>query len=57
MGALNLGTQIEGLYKLVSVTKGKLFFSYKDWYRVGHMFLSQVYLCFYLTLSQRSGQK
>ena len=27
MGAHNLGTQIKGLYKLVSVTKGNLFVS------------------------------
>ena len=31
MGAHNLGTQIEGLHKLVPETKGKLFLSYGNW--------------------------
>ena len=50
MGTHNLGTQIIGLYKSVSVTKIKLFVSYENWEGGRHMFSSQICLCYYLTL-------
>ena len=51
MGTHHLGTQIKGLYKLVSVTKEKLFVSYEiD--REEDTFSSEVCLCFTLKFSQ-----
>ena len=48
----NLGTQIKNLYKLVLVTKGNLFLSYKNEWWGRHMLLSQEFSRFYLKFSQ-----
>ena len=53
MGAHNSGSQIKGLYKLASVTKGKLFISYKNWYAERHDFI--LGLRFNLTFSQQTN--
>ena len=54
MVAHNLRTQIKGLHKLVTATKGKLFVSYENWYRGRQMFLSQVCL-FFISHSANKG--
>ena len=48
----NLCTQIESLYKLVSVMKGNLFVSYENLKGGACMILCQVCLSFYLTFRQ-----